>query len=233
MTGILTYHSIDNSGSVISTDEECFRRHVRWLASGKVRVITLEQLLQEPPDHNAVAVTFDDAFMNFDRLAWPLLREYGLPVTLFVPTGHVGASNEWSGQAEPGIPTLPLLDWKALGRLAEEGVSLGSHSCTHRDLRKLDDRNLREELDGASETIRDRTGRRPAAFAYPFGLCDNRTAARVRSTYELACTTELRTLGTAEDRCRLPRLDAYYLRRPGTLERWGSRRLRSREFRST
>jgi peptidoglycan/xylan/chitin deacetylase (PgdA/CDA1 family) len=226
MKGILTYHSIDNSGSVLSTDEECFRRHVRWLASGRVRVTTLEELPGETSDRHAVAVTFDDAFVNFDTVAWPLLREHGVPVTLFVPTGHVGDSNRWPGQAEPGIPTLPLLDWDALVRLSEDGVSLGSHSRTHRDLRKLDEGDLRDELEDAAETLRDRTGRRPATFAYPYGLCDDRTAERVREAYELACTTELRVLGTTEDRCRLPRLDAYYFRRPGALESWGSSRFR-------
>jgi len=226
MTGILTYHSIDPSGSAISIDEACFRRHVNWLASGRVRVTTLEQLLREPPGRHAVAVTFDDAFVNFDTVAWPLLREHGIPVTLFVPTGHVGASNCWTGRAEPGIPTLPLLDWSALSRLAGEGVQLGSHSRTHRDLRRLDEGELLEELEGAAATIRERTGRRPATFAYPYGLYDDRTAARVRTSYEVACTTELRTLEAAEDPVRLPRLDAYYFQAPGALERWGSRRFR-------
>jgi len=227
MTGILTYHSIDPSGSAISIDEDRFRRHVRWLASGSVRVTTLERLTEELPDRHAVAVTFDDAFVNFDTVAWPLLREHGIPVTLFVPTGRVGGSNEWSGRAEPGIPTLPLLDWTALCRLAGEGVRLGSHSRTHRDLRRLDEGELREELEVSAATIEERTGRRPATFAYPYGLYDDRTAAHVRSTYELACTTELRALGTADDPLRLPRLDAYYFRRPGALERWGSGRFRS------
>ena len=40
MRAILTYHSIDESGSPISVDPDAFRRHVRWLASGRVRVTT-------------------------------------------------------------------------------------------------------------------------------------------------------------------------------------------------
>lgn len=226
MTGILTYHSIDPSGSAISIDERSFRRHVRWLASGVVRVVALENLLAETGDRDVLAVTFDDGFVNFDTVAWPLLRDEGIPVTLFVPTRHVGATNDWTGRGEPGIPTLPLLDWGALCRLAEAGVVLGSHGSTHRDLRKLEDVELRAELEGAAETIRERTGRRPATFAYPYGRCDRRTAALVGSLYRIGCTTELRALGTTEDPSRLPRLDAYYLQRPGALERYGSNRFR-------
>ena len=37
MRAILTYHSVDETGSVISIDERTFRRHVAWLAKGHVR----------------------------------------------------------------------------------------------------------------------------------------------------------------------------------------------------
>jgi peptidoglycan/xylan/chitin deacetylase (PgdA/CDA1 family) len=36
----------------------------------------------------AVHVTFDDAYTDFAEHAWPVLRRYGVPVTLFVPTAY-------------------------------------------------------------------------------------------------------------------------------------------------
>ena len=42
MKAILTYHSVDETGSVISIDERSFRRHVAWLASSAVRVVPLD-----------------------------------------------------------------------------------------------------------------------------------------------------------------------------------------------
>jgi peptidoglycan/xylan/chitin deacetylase (PgdA/CDA1 family) len=34
----------------------------------------------------AVLVTFDDAYQDFEQHAWPVLKRYRIPVTLFVPT---------------------------------------------------------------------------------------------------------------------------------------------------
>jgi hypothetical protein len=51
---------------------------------------------------------------------------------------------------------------------------------------------------------------------------DARAAAAAGSVYRVACTTELRPFGDPEDRMRLPRLDAYYFQKAGTLEAWGS-----------
>lgn len=222
MRGILTYHSIDPSGSPISVSPDAFRRHVRWLASGKVRVVPLPELLRGPTDVGAVAVTFDDAFTSFAEIAWPMLREHGIPATVFVPTGHAGRTNRWPDETYVGIPELPLLDWDPLARLAGEGVVLEAHSVTHRDLRTLDDRALAEELTGAADRIAAVAGRRPTILAYPYGFADARVAAAAASAYAYACTDEFRLLGPREDPRRIPRLDAYYFQTSGILERWGS-----------
>jgi len=227
MRAILTYHSIDPSGSPISVDPDVFRRHVEWLAGGEVRVTTVAGLLAEPPDSQALALTFDDAFENFESTAWPLLRRHCLPVTLFVPTSHVGRDNAWSGEPERRIPTLPLLDWPALERLAGEGVTLGSHTRSHRDLRGLDPASLTDELRGGAEEIRQRTGTLPTVLAYPYGFADPACVAASREIYDSACGTEFRALGRDEERHLLPRLDAYYFQGARGLADWGSRRFRA------
>src|SRR5437867_8920915 len=131
MRAILTYHSIDASGSPISVDPEAFAGHVAWLGSARVRVVGLDALLAAGEGEDLVALSFDDGFENFATRAAPALLERGFPVTLFVVSEHTGRTNEWGGRSQPRIPTLPLLDWDALGRLVEQGVSLGSHTRTH------------------------------------------------------------------------------------------------------
>src|SRR5678809_1010179 len=89
MRGILTYHSIDSSGSPISTSQATLRAHVNWLASSEVQVTPLERLHLVPADGDAVAITFDDGFQNFADIAWPLLKHHEMPVTVFVVTQRV------------------------------------------------------------------------------------------------------------------------------------------------
>ena len=228
MRGILTYHSIDDSGSVISIRPEVFRRQADWLASGSLRVLPLDEIGDAPLDADAVALTFDDGFENFGSVAWPELRRRGLPATLFVVTERVGRTNAWEDGNGKGIPELPLLDWDDLGRLADEGVMLGSHTRTHPDLSRLDGRRLEDEIAGSAERIQGNTGVHPSAFAYPFGRSPLAAIDTVRQVYRHACTTELRFIGPSESPHLLPRMDMYYFRQPGRLEGWGTPRFRRR-----
>jgi peptidoglycan/xylan/chitin deacetylase (PgdA/CDA1 family) len=228
MRAILTYHSIDSSGSPISVDADAFSRHVEWLATGPVRVVALDALLDLPHDTDAVALTFDDGFENLQSVAAPLLGARKLPATVFVVSGHVGGTNAWGGTSQPGIPTLPLLDWDALGRLAEQGVSLGAHTHTHRRLPDLRSGEVEEEVQGCVEAIRRHTGSTPTTFAYPYGAVDRVAAAAVGRSFRLGCTTEHRALQSREDPARLPRVDMYYFRRESGLTGWGTAAFRRR-----
>ncbi len=222
MRAILTYHSVDDSGSVISVPPNRFAEHVGWLASGVVAVVSVAELLLLDADRSAVAITFDDAFANFATAAWPLLRERSLPATLFVPTRHVGKTNQWTATRGVSMPALPLLDWDTLAQLAEEGVTLGAHTRTHADLRALDGAAMADEIAGSFEDIARVTGRRADGFAYPYGYFDERVVSETRRVCQWACTTVLRPLGKNDDVYRLPRLDAYFLRGPARLDQFGS-----------
>jgi len=225
---ILTYHSIDPSGSVISMNEATFRRQAEWLANGPVRAVTVDELLEAPDEDDCIAVTFDDGLEAFGSVAGPIMRDYGLPATVFVVTGKVGGTNSWNGETEPGIPTMPLLDWAAVGRLAEEGVGIGSHTRAHPHLNLVETARLEDEVMGSAEDIERYCGRRPLGFAYPYGRRNASSEMAVAATYSWACTTELASMARDCVRHQLPRLDAFYYRRPGQLEAWGTPAFRAR-----
>jgi peptidoglycan/xylan/chitin deacetylase (PgdA/CDA1 family) len=231
MRAILTYHSIDGSGSPISCDPATFGRHVSWLATGRVRVTTIAELLQLPDDADAVALTFDDGFVNFKDEAAPRLREHGFPVTVFVVAARVGANNSWDGPPSPNprranqrriFPTLQLLDWPDLIRLQEQGVTLGAHSRTHRSLPGLTANELEDEVQGCAEQIEARAGRRPTVFAYPYGRRDAASTEAVARVFRLACTTEFQPLSSQSHAFALPRLDMGYFKGPRSLDGWGT-----------
>lgn len=94
---ILTYHRVADPDStpdldpgIVSATPEQFREQLDFLARS-YRVVSLEQVLEarsggRPLPSNPVWITFDDAYEDFASVAWPMLKERGLPVTLFVPT---------------------------------------------------------------------------------------------------------------------------------------------------
>ena len=102
MRAILTYHSIDSSGSPISIDAQSFQRHVDFLASSKLKVVPLSEIVSDSVE-DALAITFDDGVVNFAAQAWPRLRDRGLPATLFVVTGRVGKDNAWGGRRDARV----------------------------------------------------------------------------------------------------------------------------------
>jgi len=224
MRAILTYHSIDESGSVISVSESVFRKQIEWLARSEVRVVSLETLMNMPSNSNAVALTFDDGFVNFGDIAAPLLADHGMPSTLFVVPDAVGRTNRWPGRVDRGIPELPLLSWDAIARLGDQRVALGAHTRTHADVSRLTNSALVEEIVGSAERLRDAVGYTPASFAYPYGAVSDAAVALVASNFAWGCTTDMRSVSGNEARALLPRLDMFYLRDPGQLERWGTAR---------
>jgi peptidoglycan/xylan/chitin deacetylase (PgdA/CDA1 family) len=226
MKAIFTYHSIDDSDSVISVDTDTFRRQVDWLCSEGVPIRSLSDVI-ESDCAEGVALTFDDGFENFATEAWPILNSYGVPATVFVASGRVGRENDWDAD-DPRIPRLPLMDWSTISDLATAGVEVGGHSHTHPDLRGLAGDPLRVELEACRDTILERCGVAPTAFAYPYGHYDRSTREAVEDAgYTVAVTTEMALLDDSPcSPFELPRLDAFYLKGSAVLERWGTQSFR-------
>ena len=226
MRAILTYHSIDESGSVISISEEVFREQIAWLARSHVRVVALDTLMRMPSDADAVALTFDDGFVSFGDVAAPLLADHGMPSTLFVVADAAGKTNRWPERPDRGVPELPLLGWDALGRLHAQGVEIGGHTRTHVNLARLTNGRVQDEVVGGVERIRTEIGQTPAAFAYPYGAVSDAAVGIVAARFAWGCTTDMRWVSANEARALLPRIDIFYLRKRGQLERWGTARFR-------
>jgi len=96
---VLAYHRIDepehrpqlHPGLISATPAE-FDRQMAYVAR-HLSVVTLDEVLQTlqhgaPLPPRAVLITFDDAYCDFAEQAWPILRRYRLPATLFVPTAY-------------------------------------------------------------------------------------------------------------------------------------------------
>jgi peptidoglycan/xylan/chitin deacetylase (PgdA/CDA1 family) len=211
---ILTYHSLDTSGSVISVDPQTFRRQMEWLARSRTPVVPLARIRETP---GGVALTFDDGFRNFFDAALPVLAEHRFPATVFVVSGHCGGRNDWPGQSA-GIPILDLMDWRQLADAASFGIDLGAHTAGHPRLIDLPDADVRNELRVCRSEIEQRTGRAVPHFAYPYGSCDGRVRRLAAEQYDLACGTALDYAGPRSDAFELPRLDAYYFRSPRWFE---------------
>lgn len=192
-------------------DPRIFQDHMASLAQSGIPVAPLESICERA---GAISLTFDDGFLNFYEEAFPVLRKYGFPATVFVVTGFCGAKNNWPSQpATPRVPLLPLMGWSELCEIAQAGISLGSHTSTHPRLVQLSEAEVEDELRGSQRSLEDRTGQPVRAFAYPYGETAPHVKAAVQGRYSMACGTKLAYLRADSDTAELPRLDTYYLQK--------------------
>ena len=210
MRAILTFHSIDDTGSVLSYPPNTFDKLLLALQRSAIPVLDLDALLR-PETKTGVALTFDDGMRSVFTEALPILRSHSAPAHLFLTTDVVGMTNRWPSQP-PAAPLFKMLHWREVEALQGAGMHIEAHTASHPDLRRLSDDALWAECDRADEIIASMIGARPRYFAYPYGFNDTRVRSFTRKRYVGCVTTDLRVLQEKEDWAALPRLEAYYLR---------------------
>ncbi len=214
---ILTYHSLDNSGSVISLPPETFVKQMRFLKQSGYQAISLQRACRswehrEALPSRTIVLTFDDGYASLKEVALPILHECGFEATVFVVAGYVGGYNNWPSQP-PIVPHLPLLTWTDLRDLSRQGFEIAGHTLTHPILAGISKDAMAREIKRSKDIIEQKIGAPVHTFAYPYGIVDPTAYGWVSSTYRAACTTEMGEVSNADDRYRLRRIDTYYLRR--------------------
>lgn len=128
---ILMYHTVvdhwdDALGeSGIEAAKNAFRRHMTYI-SERMRPVALSELVttlaqRRPVPTRAVAVTFDDGYEDNYLHAFPVLRELGIPATIFLTTGHIDSSKTFWWDAIAAMiasSDQPVLDLRELGARA-------------------------------------------------------------------------------------------------------------------
>jgi peptidoglycan/xylan/chitin deacetylase (PgdA/CDA1 family) len=163
-----------------------FEAEMKELKDKGVTVISLQDLLawkrgeKNIPPRCAV-VTFDDGWKSQYEVAWPIMKKFGYPFTLFIYTEGVRGGALGGGEA---------ITWEQLADLRDNGVDIQAHTATHQDLReghsvmviepggkrarkKLTgaeyEKWVQNEVVGCKELLEQRLGIKVNCFAVPFG----------------------------------------------------------------
>jgi peptidoglycan/xylan/chitin deacetylase (PgdA/CDA1 family) len=214
---VLCYHAVsERFPAPLSVTPAALRSQLGLLAGRGYRGVTLTELVERPPQGRRVAVTFDDAYASVLRLARPILHEFGMPATVYVPTDFAatGAPMAW-----PGIDRwlggeheheLVGLSWGDLRALADAGWEVGSHTCSHPRLTTLDDDALDRELKASRRCCEEALGEPCLSIAYPYGDVDARVAAAAaRAGYRVGAALPARP--HRAESLRWPRIGVYHV----------------------
>src|SRR4029079_8685262 len=163
-----------------------FEAQMKELKDKGITVIPMQDFLawkrgeKNIPPRSAV-VTFDDGWKSQYEVAWPIMKKYGYPMTLFIYTEGVRGGSLGGGEA---------ITWEQLSEMRDAGVDIQAHSATHQDLReghavtvvepgkkrtrkKLTgaeyEQWLHNEIVGCKELLEQRLAIKVNCFSVPFG----------------------------------------------------------------
>ena len=151
-----------------------FRRQMEAIKKSNIPVITLEQFLawrrgegEVPPQ--SILITMDDGWRSVYTEAFPIMREFQLPFTIYLYKNYVGANR--------GSRALSLDMIREM--VSSKLCSIGSHSVSHPFPSKIKsaakagpesyDKFLRNELGRSKKFLDDTLGIKVTTYAYPGG----------------------------------------------------------------
>jgi peptidoglycan/xylan/chitin deacetylase (PgdA/CDA1 family) len=200
---VLCFHNIEDKSAMkaltISVAE--FEHELQAVKEHGFSVIGMQDFLawrrgeKDIPAKSCV-ITIDDGWVSGYTNAWPILKKYGYPFTLFIYVNYVGTGGK-------------SLSWQQLEELRDAGVDIQSHTYSHSNLRSpgggvdakakasiLKDVQtlgregwLRKEVIESKKVLEDRLGIKVNAFAYPFGIHTAEARAMAKEAgYEAAFT---------------------------------------------
>ena len=117
------------------------------------------------PERSAL-ITFDDGCRQFLDVASPWLCRFGFSAVQFVPTDYIGRTNSFDEGAEP---EEPILSWTDLRDLPRWGVSVQSHSLSHRAFSQISCSEREQEVQRSKRVLEQALDRPVEMFAYPKG----------------------------------------------------------------
>ena len=184
--GILLYHRVAPrvrgvAEPSFNVTPQRFREQIAGLMDRGYVIRPLREVLRNrasglPPAPRTVVVTFDDGFASVYVHAWPVLKEFRVPATIFLNTAFMDSGepfpfDHWGMTCRDRLPAeyyRPLTSGECR-EMAENGlVELGSHTHTHMDFRYKPE-ELMQDTQTSVDLLRKHFGLKEVSFAFPGG----------------------------------------------------------------
>ncbi len=290
---ILAYHRIVddhlsylNRGPVMHHHISDFEKELEYFRSN-FDIVSMDEVVRHITDglgfrRPSITITFDDGYLDNYNLAYPALKKYQVPATIYLTTGLIGTNDRtWPDQIEyalletardrvelaslSGGRTIPIgtvkekerasleigqalkvvpndtrkqllkdlfralglngrnpensgermmLNWDEIREMAQNGITIGSHSHTHPILSSMPVQEAREEIRISKKLVEEKLDREARHFAIPNGGRNDFTEDLKEYCREIGFeSVATLMLGTV----RGSRGDAFALRRLGAM----------------
>lgn len=183
---ILMYHCVipnADSANRIAVTDKAFERQMRFLRERNYNLLPLEELAgyilrKEKIPPRSIAVTFDDGYKDNYIYAFPVLKKYRIPVTIFIILDDVGLPHK--------------LNWQEIKEMQDSGlVVFGSHALGSEPLINIkSSQQLRREIFDSKKILQERLGCEAGIFSYPEGRFNREIRnLAIEAGYKIAVAT--------------------------------------------
>lgn len=170
VVSILGYHDFkERGGEAMVISAEKFRQQMQFIKDSNIPVVPLAEVMEWKAGRKNIpeecfVITMDDGWEGVYRHAWPVLKEFGFPFTLYLYQNYVNVGGR-------------SLSWAQIREMMASGLcAIGSHSVSHASLTARKGRGdeeytawLRDELALSKAFLEKKLGITCASFAYPYG----------------------------------------------------------------
>lgn len=167
---ILMYHSIDYNPVFFTMRPEGFQKQMNYLFKKNYNVVALNKLIEYIKNKNippkTVVLTFDDGYEDNYFNAFPVLKKYNFPATIFLATGFVGKKKISKSK---GI-SFQMLNWQQIKEMHNSGlIDFEPHTMSHPKLNQIPLKKAKKEILESKEIIEQNLDKKCRFFAYPYG----------------------------------------------------------------
>jgi len=202
---LLIYHQVGaGSGLEMDVSPQAFQSQLDWLESHG-QIVDLQTAIArsgEPDSSDLYVLTFDDGHAGVFEHGYPVLRERGMPFTLYLTTEPIEKDGCLHGDHR-----MRLLSWSQIEEMMSSGlITIGAHSHRHLDMRLHEEATIGDDLATCDLILEKRLGVRPRHFAYPWGHWGEIADRLVREHYETAVLGSGKGITAGEDIHKLHRV---------------------------
>jgi peptidoglycan/xylan/chitin deacetylase (PgdA/CDA1 family) len=166
---ILVYHQFSNDYSgKLTVQTEKFYEQMLYLKENGYKVIKLDQLLdfmefKKPLPDKSIVITIDDGWLSTYEIAYPILKKFGFPATLFIYTDLIERDRAMS--------------WKQIKEMVENGFDVQSHTHSYQSLTLIKENEsfktyfefLVQDIKDSKKAIKNHLNLDCRYIAYPYG----------------------------------------------------------------
>jgi len=185
---VLLYHRFEDhprKNDTLAITPAEFEKEMQGIKDSGFTVIPMQDFLawrrgEKNIPAKSCIITIDDGYLSGYDTAWPILKKFGYPVTMFIYINYVNSGGK-------------SISWDQLGEMRDAGVDIESHTYSHsylehpgygvdattkakveKDIQTLGREGwLHKEIFDSKKMLEQQLGIKVDAFAYPYGSGSN------------------------------------------------------------